>query len=305
MAGTTLLPPTTRPALSAVDQGDAAATQAYRDEQLARLRDLPPGSAEHAALRARVIEWYLPIAVHLARRYVGRGEPQADLTQVAVIGLIKAVDRFDADRGLSFPTYAVPTILGELKRHFRDTAWSVRVPRRLQELTLNLTAAADDLTQALHRSPTTAELAAELGVSQREVVLAKGCATAYRPVSVNQSTSGHDGLCLIDTIAVTDHGVEAVDNRETLRVLLAGLPVREQLVVRMRFDAELTQAQIAARIGVSQMHVSRLLARSLAQLRDGMLTDIPAATSAPIRGARRSPSPRQRVSPIARTSIAA
>jgi RNA polymerase sigma-B factor len=213
------------------------------------------------------------MAAYLARRFAGRGEPLADLTQVAVIGLIKSVDRFDTTHGAPFASYAIPTILGELKRHFRDTAWNVRVPRRLQELKLQLAKASDDLAQLQRRSPTTAELAARLGVTPQEVLLARAAATAYRPVSVDQPAPGHDDLCLIDLLPVTDHDVEAVDNRETLCMLLAELSSRERLVIRMRFYSDMTQAQIAAQIGVSQMHISRMLARSMTRLHDGMLAD--------------------------------
>jgi RNA polymerase sigma-B factor len=205
------------------------------------------------------------------RRFAGRGEPLADLRQVAVIGLIKAVDRFDASYGVAFSSYATPAILGELKRHFRDTVWNVRVPRRLQELTLHLAAATEHLTHDLHRSPTTAELAARLDVSPHEVLLARNCATAYHPVPIQQPAPGH--LYVAGALAVTDRGIDEVDNRETLRVLLNRLPTHEQLVVRMRFYSDMTQAQIATRIAVSQMHVSRLLARSLTQLRAGLLAD--------------------------------
>jgi RNA polymerase sigma-B factor len=163
----------------------------------------------------------------------------------------------------------------------------VRVPRRLQELKLNLATLTENLAQALRCPPTTTELADRLGVSQRDVLLAQGCATAYRPISVHQPTPAHDDLYLLDTIADTDHGMEAVDNRETLRVLIADLPARERRVVRMRFFADMTQAQIAAEIGVSQMHVSRMLTRTLTQLRDGMLADTtPTAATAPAHGIR-------------------
>jgi RNA polymerase sigma-B factor len=165
----------------------------------------------------------------------------------------------------------------------------VRVPRRLQELKLNLATLTENLAQALRCPPTTTELADRLGVSQRDVLLAQGCATAYRPISVHQPAPGHDDLDLINAIAVTDHRREAVDNRETLRVLIADLPTREQRVIRMRFYADMTKAQIATKIGVSQMHVSRLLTRTLTQLRDGMLTDATAAATRPAGGTRRPP----------------
>jgi RNA polymerase sigma-B factor len=234
------------------------------------------------------------MAVYLARRFAGRGEPVADLTQVAVIGLIKAVDRFDTHRGVPFASYAIPTIVGELKRHFRDTAWNVQVPRRLQELKLNLTTANGDLAQVLQRSPTTSEVATRLGVSPREVLQARGAATAYRPVSVQQPAPGSDDLYLIDLLPVTDRGIEAVDNRETLRVLLAELPARDQMVIRMRFYADMTQSQIATEIGVSQMQVSRLLTRSLNRLHDGILNDTGHAATGPA-GVRRTTTPATRI----------
>jgi RNA polymerase sigma-B factor len=248
-----------------------AAGLGHPDALLLRLAELPLDDICRFALRARAIEGYLPMAACLARRFAGRGEPLADLTQVAVIGLIKAVDRFDATRGVAFAGYATPTILGELKRHFRDTTWNVRVPRRLQELKLQLSTVTNDLAHLLHRSPTTAEVAVRLGVTQHEVLLAQAANTAYRPDSIQQPASGHDGLFLIDQLAVIDRGIDFVDNRETLRVLLAELSAREQLVIRMRFFKDMTQAEIAIQIGVSQMQVSRLLAKSLSRLHDRML----------------------------------
>ncbi len=254
-----------------MDPGPPNPVVDHPDALLLRLAELPSGDRNRAAVRSRVVEWYLPMAAYLAGRFAGRGEPLADLTQVAVIGLIKSVDRFDTTHGAPFASYAIPTIVGELKRHFRDTTWSVRVPRRLQELKLQLAKATDDLAQLLRRSPSTAELAARLGVTPQEVLLARAAATAYRPVSIHQHVPGHDDRYLIDLLPVTDHDIEAVDNRETLRVLLAELSSRERLVIHMRFYNDMTQAQIAAQIGVSQMHISRLLARSLTRLHDGML----------------------------------
>lgn len=152
--------------------------RAYADVLLARLDEMAPGDPGRVAARARVIEWHLPLAVYLARRYGGRGEPLADLTQVAAIGLIKAIDRYDQTRGVPFAGYAIPTIVGELKRYFRDTGWTVRAPRRLQELGPRLILAVEELAQVLHRSPTTVELAVRLGVSRDEVVEAQRCANA-------------------------------------------------------------------------------------------------------------------------------
>jgi RNA polymerase sigma-B factor len=277
--------------VSTLDPQPPDAGLAQPDCLLVRLAEMAPGDPGRVAARARTIEWYLPMAVFLARRFAGRGEPVADLTQVAVIGLLNAVDRFDTHRGVPFANYAIPTIVGQLKRYFRDTAWSVRVPRRLQELKLNLATASADLAQVLQRSPTTAEVAARLGVTPTEVLQARSVATAYRPVSIQQPTPGRDDLYLIDLLPVTDDGIEAVDNRETLRVLLAELPDREQRVIRMRFYADMSQSQIAAEIGVSQMHVSRLLTRTLARLHDGILTDNGAATAAAGGVANRLPPP--------------
>ena len=244
-----------------------------RDGLLVELGALASDDVRRVAIRAQVIEWYLPMAGYLARRFNGRGEPLADLTQVAVIGLIKAVDRYDADRGVAFASYAIPTILGEVKRHFRDAAWNVRVPRRLQELKLRLTTVTEDLTHTLHRSPTTAELAAELGVGQREVLAARHCATAYRPLSFERAAPGSDDLRLIDSLGGPDPGIEAVDRRETLRLRLAELPERERRIITLRYFGGMTQAQIAAEVGVSQMQISRLLSQSLIRLHDGMLAD--------------------------------
>jgi RNA polymerase sigma-B factor len=259
--------------MSTSDMLASDARRAYGDVLLARLGELAPGDHRRVATRARIIEWYLPMSVYLARRYGGRGEPLADLAQVAAIGLIKAIDRYDPTRGVPFASYALPTIVGEIKRYFRDTGWTVRAPRRLQELGPRLASAVEDLTQVLHRSPTTAEMATRLGVSRDDVVQAQQCANAYRPRSFEQLAPGTDNLLLIDALSGPDPGLDAVERRETLRRGLATLSARERQIIALRFVGDLTQAQIAARIGVSQMHVSRLLTHSLARLRDGMHDD--------------------------------
>ena len=258
-----------------------AAGRAHPEELLARLRGSAAADADKAAARAQVIAWYLPMSAFLARRFGGRGEPLADLTQVAAIGLIKAVDRYDPALGVPFASYAIPTIVGEIKRHFRDAGWIVRVPRRMQELGPQLAVAVEELAQVLHRSPTTAEVAARLGVSGDDVLEARRCANAYRPWPLEQPVAGTEDLRLIDALSGADLGLDAVDRRETLRRALAGLPDRERRVIGMRFVGEMTQAQIAARIGVSQMHVSRLLTRSLIRLRDAMQADDDTAAFAP------------------------
>ena len=260
-------------AVSTPDLYRPGAGRAHTDELLVRLRELAPGDAGRAAARAQVIAGYLPMSVSLARRFGGRGESLADLAQVAAIGLMKAVDRYDATRGVPFPGYAIPTIVGEIKRHFRDAGRTVRIPRRLQELGPQLAIAVEELTQVLHRSPTTAELAARLGVGGDDVLEAQRSASAYRPWSLEQPVPGTEDLRLIDVLSDADPGLEAVDRREMLRWALAALPVRERRVIGLRFVGELTQSQIAERIGVSQMHVSRMLTRSLTRLRDAMNTD--------------------------------
>ena len=247
------------------------------DALLIRLHGLAPDDAGRAAARARVIDGYLPMSVFVARRFGGRGEPLADLAQVAAIGLIKAVDRYDPARGVAFASYAIPTMVGEIKRYFRDAGWTVQVPRRLQEFAPHLAAAVEDLTQALRRSPTTHELAARLGVSPDQVVAARQSAHAYRPWSLEQPVPGTQDLRLTDALSEADPGFDAVDRRETLRRAMAVLPARERRVIGMRFVGEMSQAQIAERIGVSQMQVSRLLTRSLSRLRDAMLADGAAA----------------------------
>jgi RNA polymerase sigma-B factor len=241
--------------------------------QLLRQRDrLPAGHPDRAKLRARVIEANLPMARHLARRYAGRGEPLDDLNQVAALALIKAVDGYDPSRQAAFASYAVPSILGALKRHFRDTAWAIRVPRRAQELALAIAAATTDLSQQLGRTPTTTDLAHHLKVRVDDVVLAIAAATAYQLTSLNTSRATGDNTDraeLIDLLGDPDSHYGRVDNHLLLRPLFAALPLRERRILTMRYFGDMSQAQIAAEIGVSQMHVSRLLTQSLTRLRAG------------------------------------
>jgi len=241
--------------------------------QLLRQRDrLPAGHPDRAKIRARVIEANLPMARHLARRYTGRGEPLDDLTQVAAVALIKAVDRYDPSRQVAFASYAVPTIIGALKRHFRDTAWGMRVPRRIQELTLEIAAATADLSQRLGRSPTTADLADHLHIPVDDVVVAIAAAKSYQLTSLNTSCSAGDNADraeLIDLLSDPDSHYARVDNHLLLRPLFATLPLRERRILTMRYFGDMSQAQIAAEIGLSQMHVSRLLTQSLTRLRAG------------------------------------
>jgi RNA polymerase sigma-B factor len=198
-----------------------------------------------------------------------------DIVQVGTIGLIKAIDRFDAERGVEFPTFAMPTVVGEIKRFFRDTSWSVRVPRRLQELRLALTKASDELSQTLDRSPTVTELAHALGVSEEDVVDGLAVGNAYTASSLDSPSMEDDGGegSLADRLGYEDSALEGVEYRESLKPLLAKLPPRERQIIMLRFFANMTQSQIGEEVGISQMHVSRLLTRTLAQLREGLIAE--------------------------------
>ncbi len=198
-----------------------------------------------------------------------------DLCQVAALALIRAVDGYDPARRVAFSSYAVPTIVGALKRHFRDATWRVRVPRRTQELATSLGPASARLAQQMGRSPTPTELAAHLGVTEDDIVVALNSWQFRHPESLDwvATTGGKDGQPFIDTVGTVDVRFEAVTDWRTLQPLLAALPVRERRILAMRFFGDLTQAEIAVQVGLSQMHVSRLLTRVLAQLRTGMLDD--------------------------------
>ncbi len=237
------------------------------------LRALPDGSVEKAELRNRLVRMHLPLVEHLARRFRNRGEPLDDLTQVATIGLIKSVDRFDPDRGVEFSTYATPTVVGEIKRHFRDKGWAVRVPRRLQELRLSLTTATAELSQQHGRSPTVHELAERLGISEEEVLEGLESANAYSTLSLDVPDTDDESPAVADTLGSEDEALEGVEYRESLKPLLEGLPPREKRILLLRFFGNMTQSQIAQEVGISQMHVSRLLARTLAQLREKLLVE--------------------------------
>lgn len=209
---------------------------------------------------------HAPLVEYLARRFAGRGEPLDDLTQVANIGLLKALDRFDADRGVAFATYATPTIIGELKRHFRDRGWAIRVPRRLQELGLRLRALSATATQELGRSPTIAELAERAQVSEEDVLDALDAMQAYSTTSLDAPLDD-EGQGAIDSLGGEDESLELLVRWHSVAGLIQKLPDRERRILGMRFIRGMTQAEIADEIGISQMHVSRLLARTLASLR--------------------------------------
>jgi RNA polymerase sigma-B factor len=225
--------------------------------------------------RQSAIEAWLPLARHLAQRFQGRGEPVDDLAQIATIGLIKAIDRFDPGYGTDFTAYAVPTIVGEIKRHFRDRTWDVRVPRRLQELKLDISEATSTLAQQLGRSPTVPDIAEYLKRSEEEVLEGLESARAYSAVSLQTLVgTDDDGTELGNLVGVIDTDLELAEFRAALGPALEMLSPREQKIVLLRFFGNMTQTQIAERVGISQMHVSRLLARSLATLRDQLTTDL-------------------------------
>ncbi|MFN3006043.1 MULTISPECIES: RNA polymerase sigma factor SigF [Mycolicibacterium] len=226
-------------------------------------------SPEYGRQREKIVERCLPLADHIARRFDGRGEPREDLVQVARVGLVNAVNRFDVETGSDFVSFAVPTIMGEVRRHFRDNSWSVKVPRRLKELHLRLGAATAELSQRLGRAPTASELAEELGMDRDEVLEGLIAGSSYNTLSIDSGGGGdEEAPAIVDTLGDVDAGLDQIENRESLRPLLASLPERERTVLLLRFFESMTQTQIAERVGISQMHVSRLLAKSLARLRD-------------------------------------
>jgi len=253
--------------------GTRAATDAAALALLATLHDLPTEHPDRARARERLVTMYLPLAEHLARRFRNRGEPLDDLIQVASLALLKSIDGFDTGRGAAFTSYAIPMIVGELKRHFRDKGWDIRVPRRLQELRLDISKISGDLAQQLGRSPTVADLAHALGSTEEDIIEALDSGQAYRALSLHAPVTGDDSATaeLGDLLGEADPNIETVENRAALRPLLATLPSREQKIIAMRFYGNLTQSQIAAELGISQMHVSRLLAQSLATLRAGLV----------------------------------
>jgi RNA polymerase sigma-B factor len=233
------------------------------------LQGLEEGSPKFTRQRDAIVERCLPLADHIARRFDGRGEPRDDLVQVARVGLVNAVIRFNVDAGSDFVSFAVPTIMGEVRRHFRDNSWSVKVPRRLKELHLRLGAATAELSQRLGRAPTPSELAAELEMDREEIVEGLVAGSSYNTLSIDGAGGGTDEApAIADTLGDVDLNLDQIENRESLRPLLASLPERERQVLLLRFFESMTQTQIAERVGISQMHVSRLLAKSLARLRD-------------------------------------
>ena len=235
------------------------------------LRDQDAPAATRAHARDALVHLHLPLVEHCARRFRNRGEPFEDLVQFGTIVLIKSIDRFDCERGVEFSTYATPTIIGEIKRYFRDKGWAIRVPRRLQELRMQIGGATAELTQSLGRSPTPRELADSIGCSVEEIVEGIESSNAYATLSLDASDDSDDGAAtMLDAIGVDDANLEHVEIRESIKPLLDRLDPREKKILLLRFFKNMTQSQIAEEIGVSQMHVSRLLNRTLVQLRSSL-----------------------------------
>lgn len=242
------------------------------------LRTLDEQSNAYRRQRDATIERCLPLADHIARRFSNRGEPLEDLVQVARMGLVQAVNRFDPANGADFLAFAVPTMMGEVRRYFRDHGWSMKVPRRMKELGPQINKARDELSQRLGRAPTASEIAGHLGLDREEVVEAQIASSAYSTLSSDApgpGTTGDDGRSVRNSFGDLDANLGRVLDVETVRPLVAALPERQQAVLMLRFFGNMTQTQIAQRLGISQMHVSRLLARSLATLRDQAQTPLP------------------------------
>lgn len=227
------------------------------------------------AAREALVERFLPLARQLARRYQRAGEPLDDLIQVGSLGLLKAIERFDPGRETAFSSFAVPTILGELKRHFRDKGWSIRVPRDLQELAVKVDRVGEDMSRELGRAPTTVEMAERLRVTPEQVLEAREAAGAYRAVSLDRPRNDDEEGELVDAFGAEDHGYAVAEDAATVQRLMRVLTEREREVLRLRFEEDLTQSEIGIRVGVSQMHVSRLIRQSVARLRETAEEDGP------------------------------
>ncbi|PZT70268.1 B/F/G family RNA polymerase sigma-70 factor [Streptomyces sp. SW4] len=277
---------TTRTALSGTDEARLPVVEdpskvAPRDaRELSRLffgqlAVLEEGTPEYQYARNTLIEMNMSLVRYAASRFRSRGpEEREDIVQVGMIGLIKAIDRFELTREVEFTSFAVPYIVGEIKRFFRDTSWAVHVPRRLQEARVELAKATDELRSRLGRTPTVRELAELMSLTEEEVIEARVAANGYNSASLDVALGGADDgeTVLADFIGTEDAALELVEDFHALAPMIAELGERDRSIIHMRFVEELTQAQIGERLGVSQMHVSRLLSRTLARLREGMLT---------------------------------
>lgn len=248
----------------------AEARREAEDALFGQLTDPELSDEQRALIRDELVEMHLPLVRHIAKRYADRGEPMDDVVQAGSIGLVQAVDRFDPQRGVVFASYAVPTIVGAIRRHFRDSTWTMKVPRKVQELRGPIDAAHDSLAQELGRSPTVAEIAERADVDTQDVLDSLELSRSRSTRSLEAEADGD--IPLADRIGDMDASITGVEDQETVRSLLAVLPDRERQIVTMRFFDGLSQSQIADQVGISQMHVSRLLNRSLQRLRGEMTT---------------------------------
>jgi RNA polymerase sigma-B factor len=243
-------------------------------EAFRRLAALPPGP-ERDTLRGQLVEAWLPMADRLAGRFRNRGESRDDLRQVAALGLVKAVDRYDPARGNAFESYAVPTITGEIKRHFRDHMWTLHVPRRVQDLRNRVRFASQDLAQTIPgRGPTVAEIAEHANISEEDVLVGLEALESFTALSLDAELPGsEDGYSLADALGSADPALDTVVDRESVKPRLAALPERERAILYMRFFDDMTQSRIAEQLGISQMHVSRLISRCCGRMREQILRD--------------------------------
>ena len=254
-----------------VSAGGADPTRQRSGELFELLGDGDLSENDRATAREDLVHLHLPLVEHCARRFRNRGEPFEDLVQVGTIGLLKSIDRFEATRGVEFSTYATPTIIGEIKRYFRDKGWAIKVPRRLQELRMQITATTAELTQDLGRSPTPRELAERIGCTVEEIIEGMESSNAYATLSLDATDEGDEtGGSMLDALGIEDPDLEHVEVRESIKPMLDQLDPREKRILVLRFFKNMTQTQIAEEIGISQMHVSRLLTRTLDQMRVAM-----------------------------------
>jgi RNA polymerase sigma-B factor len=235
---------------------------------LERYAALDPDDPERDELRDQLVRGFLPVAQHIARRFANRGEPLDDLVQVATVGLINAINRFSPERGSDFFSFAVPTISGEVRRHFRDLGWSMRVPRRLKDMHVSINSVVSELSQRLGRAPKPSEIADRLGVPVSEVLEGLEASEAYRSSSLDEMLSSEQGSATVgELVGQADAELARIDFQQSLRPLLSELAERERTIVLLRFFGNMTQTQIAEHVGISQMHVSRLLTQTLDRLR--------------------------------------
>ncbi len=250
---------------------DASSLRERSSALFTELLDDATNVSRRSTCRDELVALHLPLVDHCARRFLNRGEPYDDLVQVGTIGLIKSIDRFDHERGVEFSTYATPTIIGEIKRYFRDKGWAIRVPRRLQELRMSIATTSAEMSQSLGRSPTAREIAVRLETTVDDVLAAIESSNAYSTVSLDSTEVREEGRSsMLDALGEEDGAIAHVEVRESIKPLLEQLPSREKRILLLRYFKQMTQAQIAEEIGVSQMHVSRLLTKTLESLRSSL-----------------------------------